>query len=196
MIQGIKVNQELRGIVYQWKKNLLNIALLTNLKADIIKISRLMFIEYGFNNNRDNDYFEIFKNQFSDKEWEKESVELLLHITKHIEKQEFYFRENKLDNLIESLKLDHQYYFQDLNIEPRFLAVLLPDYETEIKKIVLKRANQYLVTNTGTSSHKNVCQTLVSLKKRGVDIEDMKQYFLEKYPNRPSFKNVIHSFFG
>ena len=69
-------------------------------------------------------------------------------------------------------------------------------FEKEIKEVFIKNADNYLKNNSGTSTHSKVCEIIVDLKKRGVDVEDLKVYFLEKYYNRPSFKTVIKDFFG
>lgn len=196
LLEGIEVNKEYRGIVLDWKVKLLEIALVTKEKKDIVAISKEMFLQYGFLTKRDLDFYEILKNQLKEEEWKKESEGLLTEIKQSDVLKEFFYREERYEELMQTLSNGTNGFYPVIDFNLKYLDVLLPDFEKEIKEVFIKNADNYLKNNSGTTTHSKVCEIIVDLKKRGVEVEDLKVYFLEKYYNRPSFKTVIKDFFG
>mgnify|MGYP003667322115 CR=1 FL=1 len=198
MYEGIKVNEESRGIVINWIENLLAIAEITNDKNLAIKSAKSLFLNLRFRvYPNEVDYYEILKSQYTAEAWKIEWPLLVEKTNDKATLEEIYFRENQLDLLFESISEKQDFYYgpNHLNFNHHHIAVLLPKYNEPFEQLLKSRIVDYIDVYKGKNYYKEVCTTLIAFKKQGLDINGIIIFLKENYHRRPSLMGRLHEYF-
>lgn len=199
MNEGISVNQNFRGVVIKWIQNLLDVGEITNNKDLIIKCSKTLFLNLGFNTgNQDRDYYGLFKNQFTQKQWLNELPLLIEKIRDKNVLEEVYYIEGNSEMLYKIIfsKNDAFYGGNHLYFNEKYIESLLPAYELEIKQLLQVKIVNFIEIYKGKGYYKEVCQTLIKFKKLGVDVSEIVLYLQENYQRRPSLMTQLNDHFN
>lgn len=194
MYDGIQVNNDFRGIVFEWRTNLLHIAQLQEDSSSIKKISEELFLLVGF--DRD-DFFLILKKAYAD-DWPIKSKEIEIKLQGRLHwLSEFYYVEKNANALLGlMIETEEGYYLGGDLIDERFIDLLLPEYEENISKILINRIHKYLKFNANGKKYKRLCEQLIKLKKKGCDINPLIAEMKTFYSRRPSLMSAIFDCFG
>lgn len=209
LFEGIEIAKQKRfpGIVTEWEKGLLRIAVLEN---DVNRI-RYYAKRFAFDMGFDQHYYHQWKNTFNAAEWKIEIENYIEEVTKKVELQyqedkgsAWYFPETKLLELLAPVYIEEQFPDRilallrtetDLNVVLKYHACLADQYPLELLAIYLKAFERYGEASGGRghfqalAAHmKTVMDTLPEGKQA---IIALAKELSRKYPRRPALAEEL-----
>lgn len=195
------------GTVYQWEKELLNIAVLENDTQNIRHYSR----KFAFNRELNEFYYNQWKNTFSKDEWAITINEVIknaeLKITENFKKNKFlrpehisqvflenlgpiYLQENDIDKLWELFKKQ-----TELHVVVRYYRYFEKNYFNEMLDVIAVALENECDFADARSKYNHLARTMKAIIK---DLPAAKENILavavklkQKYPRRPAMQEVF-----
>lgn len=195
--EGVKVNEDDYNTLINWYKKLLFIAEETNDAEGVITNSAIVFLNIN-DPVKSLKYYTIHKEQFTDEDWKKQLPLLLSKIKNKNKLEEIYLIEGLMDEFLKSVSEDNNTYHWRIDLLPfkdKHLDKLLPQYEDQILKTFNTNINTFLEYNKGKSYYKEVCETIIKLKKRDVEVSEIIKGIKESYARRPSLMHFLNTYF-
>ena len=183
--EGLVLNSiESPGLLDNWSEYLLQVSLLQNDKANILKHARRQFIS---SNHEKKQYFELLKKHTEPSQWEAYIKGIIKDLSNkdrwhdnYLESQ-IYVWEEKWDDLLNLMKLNVSL----RNIE-NYEQYLIKDYADEVSEMYQTAILDYMKNNVGRDHYQNACRYLRRMIKMGArdkagDVIEMLQTL---YPKR------------
>jgi hypothetical protein len=191
-LDGISHDKEEKpGLVKKWYNWLLKIAQAKNDKEKTIEYSRLLFIE---NSSREQDYYQILKENIQPGQWTKFVEEVIKDITTENSWLDtgliagIYIKEEWWSKLLEILKRS-----PDLRTVEHYEKYLSKDYADELVQLYSEAIIEYLKYNMGRGSYQTACRYLRRIIKLG-DREKTNEIIAilrAEYPKRKALKEEL-----
>lgn len=190
--EGLIINSiEGPGLLDNWSEYLLQVSLLQNDKANILKHARRQFIS---SNREKKQYFELLKKHTEPSQWEASIKGIIKDLTKkdrwndNYLVSQIYVWEEKWDELLNVIKLNASLH----NIE-NYEKYLIKDYADEISDLYQTAILEYMQNNLGRDHYQTACRYLRRMIKMGA--RDKANYVIKilktLYPKRTALMEEL-----
>lgn len=184
-LEGEKKDKDLRGLVVQWKKYRYQAYKLSE-RLEEQRGTALEFILDG-----SAEYYHELKSTYSPHEWLSEYPKIIFLLENQKKTQQNVYR----DILIEEGEKEKllEYVKGNLSSVVTYYKYLIPDFWEEVYEVF----RQYIVHTAARAGNRRdyqgVCAIIRNLKKAGGKEQalEIKQILLDKYPNRPAFRDEL-----